>query len=106
MKAQDIIQQLALIEHPEGGFYKETYRCEMEMEFEGFNGKRNLGTSIYFLMLGGQSTLPHRIKSDEIWYYQYGSACEIIEISLININIIRIIKIILFRICFITCFIF
>jgi predicted cupin superfamily sugar epimerase len=32
-------------------------------------------------MLGGQSTLPHRIKSDEILYYQYGSACEIIEID-------------------------
>jgi predicted cupin superfamily sugar epimerase len=81
MKAQDIIKHLGLIEHPEGGYYKETYRSEMEGDFEGFNGKRNLGTAIYFLMLGGQSTLPHRIKSDELWFYQYGSSCEIVEID-------------------------
>jgi len=81
MKAQDIINQLELIEHPEGGYYRETYRSETDGFFEGFNGKRNLGTSIYFLMLGGQSTLPHRIKSDEIWFYQYGDSCEIVEVD-------------------------
>ena len=81
MKAQDIINHLGLIEHPEGGYYKETYRSELEGDFEGFIGKRNLGTAIYFLMLGGQSTLPHRIKSDELWFYQYGSSCEIVEID-------------------------
>jgi hypothetical protein len=81
MKAQEIIDKLKLIEHPEGGYYLETYRSAAEMNFEGFNGKRNLGTSIYFLMKGGQATLPHRIKSDEIWFYQDGNHCEIIEID-------------------------
>jgi predicted cupin superfamily sugar epimerase len=81
MKAQDIINQLQLIEHPEGGYYKETYRSETIGNFDGFDGRRNLGTSIYFLMLGGQATLPHRIKSDEIWFYQYGDSCEIVEVD-------------------------
>lgn len=81
MKAQEIIKHLELIEHPEGGYYKETYRSEMCEEFQGFNGKRNLGTSIYFLMLAGQATLPHRIKSDEIWFYQHGDSCEIVEVD-------------------------
>ena len=81
MKAQDLVEHLQLIKHPEGGFYRETYRSEVELEFEGFSGKRNLATAIYFLMLGGQSTLPHRIKSDELWYYQLGGPCEIIELD-------------------------
>ena len=81
MNAQDIISQLGLIEHPEGGYYKETYRSEREEVFDGFQGKRNLGTTIYFLILGGQATLPHRIKSDEIWFYHAGASCEIIEIN-------------------------
>ncbi len=81
MKAQEIIDHLGLVGHPEGGYYKETYRSAEEGEFHGFDGKRNLGTSIYFLMLGGHATLPHRIKSDEIWFYQYGASCEIIEVD-------------------------
>lgn len=76
-----IIEKLELIEHPEGGYYKETYRSAELMSFEGFSGPRNIGTSIYFLMKGGQSTLPHRIKSDEIWFYQDGGSCEIVELD-------------------------
>ncbi len=81
MKSQELIDKLGLIAHPEGGFYKETYRSELELTFDGFEGKRNIGTSIFFLMLGGQATLPHRIKSDEIWFYQDGSHCEIVEVN-------------------------
>lgn len=62
-----IIESLDLVAHPEGGYYRETYRSEE------IKGKRNLITSIYFLLTSEQISHLHRIKSDEIWYYHGGS---------------------------------
>ena len=47
-RASKIIEYLGLIEHPEGGFFKETYRASEEMT--AFQGKRNYATVIYFLL--------------------------------------------------------
>lgn len=66
-EAQTLIDKLELIPHPEGGFYKETYRSEKEV------GNRNVKTSIYFLITSNNISRFHRIKSDEIWYYHAGS---------------------------------
>lgn len=62
-----IVKQFDLIPHPEGGFYRETYRSEES------KGKRSLMTSIYFLLTSEFVSHLHRIKSDEIWYYHGGS---------------------------------
>lgn len=62
-----IVETLDLFPHPEGGYYRETYRSEE------IKGKRNLITSIYFLLTSEQISHLHRIKSDEIWYYHGGS---------------------------------
>lgn len=64
---EQLIESLHLIAHPEGGFYRETYRSEASL------GKRNLLTSIYFLLTSENVSHLHRIKSDEIWYYHGGS---------------------------------
>lgn len=66
---KQLIEKLDLIPHPEGGYYKETYRSECRTK----NGKRNLMTSIYFLLTSEHVSHFHRIKSDEIWYYHGGS---------------------------------
>ena len=66
---EQIIERLSLTEHPEGGFYSETYRSE-----EIIPGKnRNLMTAIYFLLTSHNSSNFHRIKSDELWFYHSGS---------------------------------
>ena len=44
------IEHLDLIAHPEGGYFKETYRAEMLIEIDGRNSKRNVSTGIYFLL--------------------------------------------------------
>lgn len=80
-QAADYIIQLQLQPHPEGGFFKEIYRSPKEMPFEGFEGNRNLSTSIYFLLNAGQKSALHRIKSDEIWYFHDGGPLDIIEID-------------------------
>jgi uncharacterized protein len=69
---QDLITSLELTPHVEGGYFKETYRCESLHELE--NGKsRSLATLIYFLLPHGNYSKFHKIESDEIWIYQAGS---------------------------------
>lgn len=65
----NIIQKLSLQPHPEGGFYKETYRSAETC----LDGSRNLQTAIYFLLTSDNVSHFHRIKSDEIWYFHAGS---------------------------------
>ena len=66
---QEIINQLEMKPHPEGGFYKETYRSIETCIDE----TRNLKTAIYFLLRSEDVSHFHRIKSDEMWYYHAGS---------------------------------
>lgn len=66
---QHLIEELNLLPHPEGGFYKETYRSERSLVGE----ERNLLTSIYFLLTSENVSRFHRIKSDELWYFHAGS---------------------------------
>ena len=65
-----LIEKLGLLPHPEGGFYKETYRSDEQIESKD----RHLLTSIYFLLTSENVSHFHRIKSDELWYFHAGSA--------------------------------
>jgi predicted cupin superfamily sugar epimerase len=68
------IENLQLSEHPEGGYYRETYRSDMTVDLlMGFNGSRSISSAIYFLLDGHQFSALHRIKSDEIWHFYTGS---------------------------------
>lgn len=71
-KIIELIDTLELQPHPEGGFYKETYRSDQVLEND-----RNLMTSIYFLITGRNISRLHRIKSDELWYFHEGSTLNI-----------------------------
>lgn len=71
------INKLELIAHPEGGYYKETYRSPDLLPSGIVNGKfdgaRNCSTSIFYLLKSGQVSTFHRLKSDEIVHFYYGS---------------------------------
>lgn len=75
------IEHLGLLPHPEGGYYKETYRSVEEIPPQGlgtkFNGSRNVATAIYFMLTGRDRSLFHRIKSDELWHFHEGCALAI-----------------------------
>ena len=78
-KAKYYIQKLQLEKHPEGGYFKEIYRSG-EMFFIDApqkNTKRNVSTSIYFLLEGTQISKFHRLKSDELWHFYDGSAVKV-----------------------------
>ena len=80
-KASYYKEHLQLLPHPEGGHYAEVYRSALEIEMNGFAGKRNLCTSIFFLLEAHETSALHRIKSDELWYYHDGDVLEIIEMD-------------------------
>lgn len=79
------IEQFKLIPHPEGGWYKETYKATEAIEGqslpERFKGDRSFCTAIYYLLEKGDFSAFHRIKSDEIFHFYAGDALEIIMIS-------------------------
>jgi predicted cupin superfamily sugar epimerase len=81
MSAADLVHELGLEAHPEGGWYAEIFRSELKIKPEAFPGERNALTSIYFLLESGQFSALHRIKSDEIWHFYEGGPLEVIEID-------------------------
>ena len=81
MTADYWIQKLNLQLHPEGGYYKETYRCNQLIQAEGFDGNRSVSTAIYFLLDGATKSHFHRIKSDELWFFHEGAALEVLLLN-------------------------
>ncbi|MEO6357165.1 MAG: cupin domain-containing protein [Ferruginibacter sp.] len=76
LTATQLIQQYNLQPHPEGGWYKETYRCSESISADvlpvRFTGTRAFSTAIYFLLEQGNFSAFHRIKSDECWHFYAG----------------------------------
>ena len=66
--AADIIARLELRPHPEGGYYRETFR-DARTDAQG----RACCTAIYFLLARGETSPWHRIDATEIWHYYAGS---------------------------------
>ncbi len=75
------IKNLNLQAHPEGGFYKETYRSQENITASSlparFGGDRNFSTAIYFLLRSQDRSVFHRIKADELWHFYHGSTLSI-----------------------------
>ncbi|UOE51731.1 cupin domain-containing protein [Mucilaginibacter sp. SMC90] len=75
MKTQNAayyIQSLNLLPHPEGGYYKETFRSEQEVSRVAGADVKQACTSIYYLLEDADFSGFHRIASDEIWYFHKG----------------------------------
>ena len=66
MTADQIIEQLGLAPHPEGGHYRQTWVHETD---EG----RPAGTCIYFLLRTGERSHWHRVDASEIWHFYAGA---------------------------------
>jgi len=67
---------LGLQPHPEGGFFAETWRSPVTLDAAnlppGYDGPRNLATSILYLLLPGQRSAWHVVRSAELWLHQRG----------------------------------
>ncbi len=70
--ADEIIRALGLQPHPEGGFYRETWRERPA------DGGRGAGTAIYFLLRDGDVHRWHRVDAAEIWHHYAGAPLELV----------------------------
>jgi len=71
------IQKLGLEPHPEGGYYRQTYRSDLILAKESlpqFTGQRPVSTAIYFLLEGENFSAFHRLRSDEVWHFYLGGS--------------------------------
>ena len=79
--AETWIKRLKLEPHPEGGYFRQTYRSEITLGREclpaGFRGPRVASTAIYFLLHGQEFSAFHRLKSDEVWHFYTGSSVSV-----------------------------
>jgi len=67
LSADEVIRLLGLEAHPEGGYYRETFRDSQKA------GERAASTAIYFLLKQGEISRWHRIDAVEVWHW-YGGA--------------------------------
>lgn len=71
--ATEVAAAWGLAPHPEGGFYRETYRSAMTVEPAGWPGARSLATAIIYLLPAGERSVRHRVRGDELWLWQGGA---------------------------------
>ena len=78
---------LNLQPHPEGGYYRETYKAKETIAAsalpERFSGERSFSTAIYYLLKQGDFSAFHKIKSDECWHHYAGDT---LLIHILHVN--------------------
>jgi uncharacterized protein len=72
-----LVEQLGLAPHPEGGFYRETFRAPLTLGGLPHGAPRSASTAIYFLLPAGSFSAFHRVTSDEVWHHYDGDALEL-----------------------------
>jgi len=71
-RAADLIRELRLGPHPEGGYFREVFRSAHKVKPLDHRPERAALTTIYFLLLKGQHSRWHRVASDEAWHFHEG----------------------------------
>src|SRR5689334_23570570 len=75
--AERIVRELDLVPHPEGGFYRETFRSPLVLEGLPHGAPRAASTAIYFLLPAGTFSAFHSVTSDEVWHHYDGDPVEL-----------------------------
>ncbi len=74
-----LVERLTLVPHPEGGFYRETFRSSVPVERDG--RRYAASTAIYFLLTRDSFSALHRIRADEGWHFHLGAPLELVWLS-------------------------
>jgi predicted cupin superfamily sugar epimerase len=67
-----LAEELDLQPHPEGGWFRETWRSAVTFQPDGYTGERSAATAIYFLLCPGEESSWHVVRSDELWLWHAG----------------------------------
>jgi predicted cupin superfamily sugar epimerase len=77
-RARQLIDNLRLQPHPEGGYFREIHRSFTRVRPDDGRAERAAATSIYFLLVAGQHSRWHRVRSDELWHFYEGDALDLL----------------------------
>ncbi len=80
-RAEELIRRLDLAPHPEGGWFRETFRSTLEVDPLDGRPRRAALTGIYFLLTRGQFSRWHRVASDEIWTHVEGDPLRLVTFA-------------------------
>jgi uncharacterized protein len=80
-RAAELIAALDLEPHPEGGFYRQIFRSEVQVTPADRRGLRAALTTIYFLLPVGSFSRWHQVASDEVWHLYEGGPLELLELN-------------------------
>lgn len=81
MQRSPLVQALDMQPHPEGGWYKETWKAGFQIPQqvlgEAYSGPRHAATAVYFLLHPGEVSAWHTVLSDELWLWHSGSPIQL-----------------------------
>ena len=80
MTPAELVASLGLAPHPEGGFFRETYRSAESFTPAAIGKLRSVSTAILYLLAAGDKSKLHRIKSDELWHHHLGSGLRLTQL--------------------------
>jgi predicted cupin superfamily sugar epimerase len=77
-RARTLIDELQLLPHPEGGYFREIFRSAASVQPDDARTSRQALTTIYFLLPAGAHSRWHRVASDEVWHLYEGGPLELL----------------------------
>ena len=80
MTPAELVAKLGLAPHPEGGFFRETYRAAESFTPAAIGAPRAVSTAILYLLNAGDKSRLHRIKSDELWHHYLGGGLRLTQL--------------------------
>lgn len=68
----ELARRLDLQPHPEGGWFRQTWRTSLDLTPPGYDGPRASATGIYYLLGPGEESMWHQVRSAELWLHHRG----------------------------------
>ena len=78
-RAEQLIDSLGLLPHPEGGWYRQVFKSDEYVQRTSDGAARSALTTIYFLLVEGTFSAWHRVDSDEVWHFYEGEPLELLS---------------------------
>lgn len=92
--AERLIHELRLTPHPEGGWFRETFRSRRAVAPDDGRSARAGLTTIHFLLVAGEISRFHRVHSDEAWHFADGAP---LELNVVDAGLARATSVVLGR---------
>ena len=81
MTPAEIIATLGMERHPEGGWYRRTFRSTLDVRRTRDRVRRAALTAIVFLLPGGGIGRWHRVLADETWHHYEGASLDLFDLD-------------------------